>query len=388
MLADLLFDSRPTGTSVSRQQIAVAKLFDGEQWQHNVVVSFSNGLIDAVTATSAAEVQNLTLAPGFIDVQVNGGGGVLFNSAPTIQTLRTMVKAHASFGSSALLPTVITDSIAVMQQTADVIAEAIACKLPGVLGVHFEGPHLSVPKKGVHPQAFIRPLSEQELAIYARTDLGVKMVTVAPENISPAQISQLVALGVIVCLGHSNADGASVDAAIAAGATGFTHLYNAMSPLTSREPGMVGVALANPDTWCGIIFDGYHVHPTAAKLALASKPRGKLLIVTDAMSPVGTTDTEFNFFDGKVTRTGNKLTAESGQLAGSVLNMAGAVQYAVTELEVTQTEALRMASLYPAEFIGKSTSMGRIAPGYRADFVLLDETGQAQQCWIGGQLQA
>jgi len=377
---------------VSTEQIAVTKLFDGENWQHNVVVSFCNGLIESISPidldSGVKAVQHLTLVPGFIDVQVNGGGGALFNTAPTLDTLRTMVKAHAGFGSTALLPTVITDSVAVMQQTADVIASAIASKMPGVLGVHFEGPHLSVPKKGVHPVAHIRPLSEQELAIYARTDLGVKMVTVAPENISPAQISQLVAMNVIVCLGHSNADGATVDAAIAAGATGFTHLYNAMSPLTSREPGMVGVALASPDTWCGIIFDGHHVHPTAAKLALAAKPRGKLIIVTDAMSPVGTSDTEFAFFDGKVTRTGNKLTAESGQLAGSVLDMAGAVQYAVTELGVEQGEALRMASLYPAEFIGQASTMGRIAPGYRADLVLLDDAGVTRQCWIGGELQS
>lgn len=373
---------------MSTEQIAVAKLFDGEHWQHNVVVRFSNGLVESVQPAADDEqlpIQDLMLVPGFIDVQVNGGGGALFNTAPTLETLRTMVKAHAGFGSTALLPTVITDSVAVMQQAADVIASAIASKLPGVLGVHFEGPHLSVPKKGVHPQAHIRPLSEQELAIYARTDLGIKMVTVAPENISPAQISQLVALGVIVCLGHSNADGAVVAAAIAAGATGFTHLYNAMSPLTSREPGMVGVALADPATWCGIIFDGHHVHPTAAKLALAAKPRGKLIIVTDAMSPVGTSATEFAFFDGKVTRSGNKLTAESGQLAGSVLDMAQAVQYAVAELGVAQAEALRMASLYPAEFIGMANVIGRIAPGYRADFALLDGQGQVVQCWLEGQ---
>lgn len=375
---------------MSTEQIAVAKLFDGEHWQHNVVVQFCNGVVESVRPAADIDLpslQNLTLVPGFIDVQVNGGGGALFNTAPTLQTLHTMVKAHAGFGSTALLPTVITDSVAVMQQAADVIANAIASKMPGVLGVHFEGPHLSVPKKGVHPVAHIRPLSAQELAIYARNDLGVKMVTVAPENMSPAQITQLVELGVIVCLGHSNAEGAVVEAAIAAGATGFTHLYNAMSPLTSREPGMVGVALANPDTWCGIILDGHHVHPMAARLALAAKPGGKLIIVTDAMSPVGTTDTEFAFFDGKVTRTGNKLTAESGQLAGSVLDMAGAVHYAVATLGVEQGEALRMASLYPAEFIGRADTLGRIAPGYRADMVLLDGTGQARQCWIDGVAQ-
>ena len=375
---------------MSTEQISVAKLFDGEHWRHNVVVNFCDGVVESIQPISevsaeAVAIQNLTLVPGFIDVQVNGGGGALFNTAPTLQTLETMVKAHAGFGSTGLLPTVITDSVIVMQQAADVIASAIASKLPGVLGIHFEGPHLSVPKKGVHPVAHIRPLSPQELAIYARTDLGIKMVTVAPENISPAQIRQLVELGVIVCLGHSNAESAVVEAAIAAGATGFTHLYNAMSPLTSREPGMVGVALADTNTWCGIIFDGHHVHPTAAKLALAAKQRGKLIIVTDAMSPVGTAETEFAFFDGKVTRTGNKLTSETGQLAGSVLDMAGAVKYAVNELHIEQGEALRMASLYPATFIGRDHCMGRIAPGYCADFALLNNDGDVVQCWLQGQ---
>lgn len=369
------------------QHLAVAKLFDGEHWLHNVQVSFEQGKISQIVAADAASVLPMTLAPGFIDIQVNGGGGALFNTAPTLETLRTMVKAHAGFGSTALLPTVITDSVAVMQQAADVIAAVIAAKEPGVLGVHFEGPHLSVPKKGVHPQQHIRPLSEAELAIYRRTDLGVKLVTVAPENISAAQIRQLVELGVLVFLGHSNADAATVNAALAAGACGFTHLYNAMSPLTSREPGMVGAALASSDAWCGIILDGHHVHPLAAKLALSAKPRGKLLLVTDAMSPVGTTDTEFAFFDGKVFRDGNKLTIETGQLAGSVLDMAGAVQYAVAELGLSQGEALRMASLYPAQCIGTELHMGRIAPGYNADLVLLNEQGLVQQCWIAGVAQ-
>ncbi|MCT6698740.1 N-acetylglucosamine-6-phosphate deacetylase [Rheinheimera sp. 4Y26] len=369
------------------QHLAVAKLFDGEDWLHNVQLSIIDGHIADITAADAQAVLPLTLAPGFIDIQVNGGGGALFNTAPTLNTLRTMVRAHAGFGSTALLPTVITDSVAVMQQAADVIAQAIANNEPGVLGVHFEGPHLSLPKKGVHPEQHIRPLTEAELAIYRRTDLGVKLVTVAPEHVSTAQIRQLVELGVLVFLGHSNADAATVNAALKAGACGFTHLYNAMSPLTSREPGMVGAALASADAWCGIILDGHHVHPLAAKLALCAKPRGKLLLVTDAMSPVGTTDTEFAFFDGKVFRDGNKLTIETGQLAGSVLDMAGAVHYAVTELGVAQGEALRMASLYPAQCIGKAQQMGRIAPGYRADLVLLDEQGKVQQCWISGQPQ-
>ncbi len=368
-----------------QQQISVARLFDGEKWQHNVQLTMAEGRIQQLSPAEPSTVLPYSLVPGFIDVQVNGGGGALFNTAPTLQTLRTMVKAHAGFGSTALLPTVITDSIAIMQQTADVIAAAIARQEPGVLGVHFEGPHLSVPKKGVHPVQHIRQLSAAEMAIYRRTDLGIKLVTVAPENISPDQIRALVSAGVIVCLGHSNADGATVEAAIAAGASGFTHLYNAMSPLTSREPGMVGVALADASTWCGIILDGHHVHPTAARLAIAAKPRGKMLIVTDAMSPVGTSETEFDFFDGKVRRDGNKLTAESGQLAGSVLDMAGAVQYAITQLGVTEAEALRMASLYPAQFLGISQQRGHIAVGAIADLVLLDPQGQVVQCWLAGQ---
>ena len=369
----------------TQQQWSVARLFDGEQWHTNVRVTAEAGLITAIAACSAAECTDLTLAPGFIDVQVNGGGGALFNTAPTIDSLRTMLKAHAGFGTTAMLPTVITDSVATMQQCADAIAAAVAAVEPGILGVHFEGPHLSVPKRGVHPTEHIRGLSADELALYGRTDLGIKLVTVAPENVTPEQIRQLVELNVIVCLGHSNADGATVEAALAAGATGFTHLYNAMSPLTSREPGMVGVALADRNSWCGIIFDGHHVHPVAAKLALAAKPRGKMLIVTDAMSPVGTNDTEFPFFAGKVTRVGNKLTNDAGSLAGSVLDMAGAVQYAVTELGSEQGEALRMAALYPAEFLGIADRAGRIAAGYRADLVLLDQKGVVQQCFIAGQ---
>lgn len=366
-------------------ELKVARLFDGEQWLHNVAVRWQDGTITEVVACDAGHVSTGTLVPGFIDIQVNGGGGALFNTATNQQTLTTMMQAHARFGSTAMLPTVITDSVRVMQQAADVIATAIQQQQVGILGVHFEGPHLSVPKKGVHPVEHIRPFSAAELAIYQRTDLGIKLVTVAPETISPAQIRQLVEHGVIVFLGHSNADAATVQAALDAGATGFTHLYNAMSPLTSREPGMVGVALASPNSWCGIILDGHHVHPLAAQLALAAKPKGKLLLVTDAMSPVGTDETEFDFFSGKVHRDGSKLTNDAGSLAGSVLDMAAAVRYAVNTLSVELSEAVRMASLYPAQAIGCATQRGRLLPGFKADMVLLDDALYCQQSWLQGQ---
>lgn len=368
----------------ARQSWAVAQLFDGAHWHQHVQVVVKDGLIERIEPCAIELCQPLQLVPGFIDVQVNGGGGALFNTAPTTESLRTMFRAHAGFGTTAMLPTVITDAVDVMQRCADAIATAIKAGEPGIIGIHFEGPHLSVPKRGVHPTEHIRGLSAGELALYGRTDLGIKLVTVAPENVSPAQIRQLVALNVIVCLGHSNADGATVQAALDAGATGFTHLYNAMSPLTSREPGMVGVALADPHSWCGIILDGHHLHPVAAKLALAAKPAGKLLLVTDAMSPVGTADSEFAFFSGKVTREGNKLTNEAGALAGSVLDMAAAVQYAIKELAVEPAEALRMAALYPAEFLGIAGAYGRITAGGRADFTLLDDQGQVQGTVVGG----
>jgi N-acetylglucosamine-6-phosphate deacetylase len=366
------------------QQISVSRLFDGEHWLENITVTIAEGKIQAITPAKG-QVSAGTLVPGFIDLQVNGGGGALFNGAPTQQTLATMIQAHAKFGTTALLPTVITDSVEVMQQAADTIGQAISAGQAGVLGVHFEGPHLSVAKKGVHSEQYIRPLSAAELAIYRRSDLGIKLLTVAPEAISPEQIADLVALGVIVCLGHSNADVDTVQAALAAGATGFTHLYNAMSALNSRAPGMVGAALADRDSWCGIILDGYHLHPVAAKVALAAKPKGKLILVTDAMSPVGTEDTEFAFFDGVVSRTGNKLTNAAGQLAGSVLDMITAINYAIDELALSAEEAFRMASLYPAQFI-RSKQHGRIEVGYRADVVLLDQHNQVQTNWLGGNV--
>lgn len=367
------------------QQLAVSRLFDGTNWFDNVCVTLANGVIDSI-APAQGPVRPGMLVPGFIDVQVNGGGGVLFNSAPSRQTLSTMFQAHARFGTTAMLPTVITDSVATMQQAADAIAEAIADKAPGIIGVHFEGPHLSLPKRGVHPAQHIRRLSAAELAVYSRTDLGIKVLTVAPENVSPQQIKQLVALNVIVCLGHSNADAATVQAALNAGARGFTHLFNAMSPLTSREPGMVGVALADADSWCGVIFDGHHLHPLAAKLALAAKPKGKLLLVTDAMSPVGTEQTEFAWSGGIVRRDTDKLTDAEGRLAGSVLDMASAVRYAIQTLGVVPDEALRMASLYPAQFLALH-SAGRITVGAPANVVLLDTQWQVQANWVNGCLQ-
>ncbi|MDI5832937.1 N-acetylglucosamine-6-phosphate deacetylase [Shewanella xiamenensis] len=363
------------------------QLFDGEAFHRDVPVTIEDGLIASLdTASGAKEIRYPgTLVPGFIDVQVNGGGGALFNSSPTVACIETIGKAHARFGTTGFLPTLITDNVQVMAKAADAVASAVAQKSAGVLGVHFEGPHLSVPKKGVHPQGFIREITEAELAIFCRQDLGIRVVTLAPENVSPEVIRLLVASGVKVCLGHSNADYDTVVAALAAGATGFTHLYNAMSPLGSREPGVVGAAIESETAWCGLIVDGHHVHPAAARVALRAKPRGKVMLVTDAMPPVGLDDeTSFELFGTQVLRVGDRLNAVTGELAGCVLDMASAVHNTVNMLGLPLGEALRMASLYPAEFLGIAESVGRLAVGQRADLVLLDNQHQVLANYIAG----
>ncbi|ASK68333.1 N-acetylglucosamine-6-phosphate deacetylase [Shewanella bicestrii] len=363
------------------------QLFDGEAFHRDVPVTIEDGLIASLdTASGAKEIRYPgTLVPGFIDVQVNGGGGALFNSSPTVACIETIGKAHARFGTTGFLPTLITDDVQVMAKAADAVASAVAQKSAGVLGVHFEGPHLSVPKKGVHPQGFIREITEAELAIFCRQDLGIRVVTLAPENVSPEVIRLLVESGVKVCLGHSNADYDTVVAALAAGATGFTHLYNAMSPLGSREPGVVGAAIESETAWCGLIVDGHHVHPAAARVALRAKPRGKVMLVTDAMPPVGMDDeTSFELFGTQVLRVGDRLNAVTGELAGCVLDMATAVENSVKMLGLSLGEALRMASLYPAEFLGIAENVGRLAVGQGADLVLLDNQHKVLANYIAG----
>ncbi|WP_163930630.1 N-acetylglucosamine-6-phosphate deacetylase [Paraferrimonas sp. SM1919] len=353
------------------------RFFDGEQYFTDYPFSVIGGKI-AATIEVDSEAKKIAglVVPGFIDVQVNGGGGVLLNTCSSIEQLQIMIAAHQQFGTTALMPTLITDDIEVMEQAADLIAKAIKERVLGVVGIHFEGPHLSVPKKGVHSEQYIRPLSSRELAVFSRRDLGVKMVTLAPENVSADAIKQLVDADVKVCIGHSNADYQTTKAALEAGASGFTHLFNAMSAMDSRAPGVVGAALECPDSWCGIIIDNHHVHPITAKVAIAAKAKGKMMLVTDAMPPVGQDDNaSFELFGRQVIRQGDKLTAPTGELAGCVLDMASAVRNTIKDVGLTEVEALRMASLYPAQFLGLDTK-GHLKVGADADFVVLDNNYQ------------
>jgi N-acetylglucosamine-6-phosphate deacetylase len=330
------------------------------------------------------DLRGAMLLPGFIDVQVNGGGGVLFNEAPTVETLRRIGAAHRRFGTTGFLPTLISDRVEVMRAALAAVEQALAEGVPGVLGIHLEGPYLAAARKGVHDPKYFHAPGSDELALLCAPHRGVRLLTLAPDQVPLASIGALAGAGLIVCAGHTAADYETIRAALAAGVRGFTHLFNAMTPFGSREPGVVGAALEDADSWCGIIVDGHHVHPASLRVAVAAKPRGKMLLVTDAMPPVGADRPDY-VLNGEtiVVRDGICQTAQ-GVLAGSALDMASAVRNAVQLLGLPLEEAVRMASTYPAEFLGLGESHGRIAPGFRADLVVLDDQCRVQQSWIGG----
>ena len=364
------------------------QLFDGKSIRTNQIMTVVGGKIVSIdTGNSTDTDERLTglVVPGYIDVQVNGGGGVLFNNQPTLQTLQIMSNAHQQFGTTAMLPTLITDDLPTMLEAGNAIEQAISSNLHGVVGVHFEGPHLSQPKKGIHPEKHIRHISDQELALFTRKDLGVVCVTLAPENVSCDVIKELVQANVKVCLGHSNATVEQTLSAIEAGAQGFTHLFNAMSPLQSRAAGMVGAALLDDKTFCGLIVDHEHVDKASCQLAIKCKTADKIMLVTDAMSHVGSDQVNLNFSGMEITREGNKLTIEGGRLAGSALDMASAVKHTIQDLNCSIEDAINMASFTPANFIGKQKTKGLLAPNFDADWLVLDEKFNVNQTYISGQ---
>lgn len=370
-----------------------ARVLTGQGFLSGHAVLVADGKIVDVVAESdarvrSAQVEDLRgarLVPGFIDTQVNGGGGVLFNDAPNVETIRRIAQAHRRFGTTGMLPTLISDDAEVMRRAIAAVDEAIAQKMPGVLGIHLEGPYLAPARKGVHDAARFRVPDAREIELASSLRRGKTLLTVAPERISADALRELIRRGVVVAAGHTAATYAEMRAALDGGLRGFTHLYNAMTPLTGREPGVVGAALEDRGSWCGVIVDGHHVHPAALRVALAAKPRGKVFLVTDAMPPVGSDSPTFAISGTTATVKDGRLATPAGTLAGSVLDMAQAVRNAVGWLGVPLDEAVRMASTYPADFIGLGATHGRIAPGYAADFVVLDDALQVEATWIGGQ---
>jgi N-acetylglucosamine-6-phosphate deacetylase len=376
--------------SGARTAIAASHVFDGVALHRDIAVMIDGTSITALlpradvpaNAQVRALPDGLWLAPGFIDTQVNGGGGVLLNDDPTPKGISAIVSAHRKFGTTALLPTLITD---LPETTSRAIraADEAAASMPGVLGIHLEGPFLSPERPGVHDPRRLRRPGDDDLAIITAKRRGVTLVTLAPEQVPNGFIAALAAAGVRVALGHSMATYAQTRSAMADGLTGFTHLFNAMRPLASREPGPITAALEDPAAWFGMIVDGIHVDPAVLRLAL--RGLAQPMLVTDAMPPVGGGGSAFRLYGDEITVRDGRCFRRDGTLAGSMLDMASAVRNCVDLLGVRLTDALRFASSNPANFLGLGHTLGRLAPGCRADLVAFDPTTiEVASTWVAG----
>jgi N-acetylglucosamine-6-phosphate deacetylase len=372
---------------MSAQFLTNAAVLCEGAWRTGLGVLVEGGLIRAilseqepVAADRVCLPPGSLLAPGLIDIQVNGGGGVLFNDAPTQQTARAIAAAHRRLGTTGILPTLITDTPERFFQAA-----AAAGVGDGVLGIHFEGPFLGQSRPGVHQASLIRAPEEADLAcLEALARRMPVLLTVAPETVDAPTLGRLHAAGIVLSAGHSAASFEAASAAIAAGVTGFTHVFNAMPPLMSREPGIAAAALLHPHTWCGVIADGVHVHPAMLRLLLATRPAAKIILVSDSMPPAGTEATSFDLLGRRIHRRCGRLVTEDGTLAGADLCLAAAVRRAVEFLGISAAQALCMASSAPAAFLGIDGVRGYIRPGFAADLVLLTETLEVLGTWVAG----
>ncbi|HNP65509.1 MAG TPA: N-acetylglucosamine-6-phosphate deacetylase [Woeseiaceae bacterium] len=380
---------------MSRQLLANARLFDGDTLHDDRSLLIDNGRIAGIVPAgqepqdaSVVDIGGHWLAPGLIDLQVNGGGGVLFNDTPTVEALQAMVAAHRAYGTTACLPTLISDNANVMRQGINAVAECIAGRCPAVVGIHLEGPHLNADYRGVHDASKMRPLDDEAMVLLSSLDCGRTLITVAPETIPGDTIRRLCEAGVIAFGGHSAATYEETQAALAAGLSGFTHLFNAMSPLTSRAPGMVGAALDDASSYVGIIADGHHIHPATLRIAIRAKAHGRVCLVTDAMPTVGSMDKTFMLNGAKISATGGRCITANGTLAGSDIGMIDAVQNVVEFGGVDRCEALRMASAYPAAALGLDDRLGYLRPGYRADLIELDDDFRVVRSWVQGEMEA
>jgi N-acetylglucosamine-6-phosphate deacetylase len=323
------------------------------------------------------------LLPGFVDAQVNGGGGVLFNDDPTVEAIAAIGRAHRRFGTTSFLPTLISDDLAAIARAIAAVREAMAAGIPGVIGVHIEGPYINAARKGAHDAAKFRDLDARGVALLSSMGVGRTLVTLAPEMATPETIRALARAGVVISAGHTNATFAQTRAALRNGVTGVTHLFNAMSPLNQREPGTVGAALFDDECWCGLIVDGRHVHPAVLAIALRAKRPERFMLVTDAMPSVGGPD-QFMLQGRRIEVRDGVCVDEHGTLSGSAMDMATAVRNCVALLGLPLPQAVRMASAYPAEFLGMGGESGRIAPGRRANFVMADDELKVLGTWIDG----
>jgi N-acetylglucosamine-6-phosphate deacetylase len=371
-----------------------ARIFDGERLGPGDLLIEGGEIAALLPAGSAAQRGDVLrldggiLAPGFVDLQINGGGGLMLNDRPDLATVERMAAANAGLGALTILPTLITDTPGVTRRAVEAVADAVAKGLPGIAGLHLEGPHLSLARKGAHDPALIRPMTEADLGFLLETSrrLPRLLVTLAPESVTPEQIARLSAAGVIVSLGHTDCSYDTAREAIAAGAHVATHLFNAMSQLGNREPGLVGAVLDDGRISAGLIADAVHVHPAAIRSALAAKRGpGEIFLVTDAMAPAGTDITSFTLNGRTIRRENGRLTLSDGTLAGADLDFPRALRVLRDEASLPLDRTLRMATLAPARVLRLEDRCGRIAVGRRADLVHLSDGLELRAIWQGGR---
>ena len=332
-------------------------------------------ICDIVPLKSAADAIDLGggwLMPGFIDVQVNGGGGVLFNDQLDVDGIAKIGASHARFGTTAFLPTLISEDPDHIAAALDAVDAAIRANIPGVVGVHIEGPVLNKVRKGIHDERKFRPLDAKLINLLCQPRAGRVVVTLAPEMSSPEALDKLISAGVIVSAGHSDADYETSIAAFDRGVTGVTHLFNAMSPFHHRAPGLAGAALEDARPWCGLIVDGAHVAPPTLRVAMGARPLDRMMLVTDAMPSVGSSEKAFALQGKQIHVSNGRCLDSEGRLAGSDLDMATAVANCVALLGLAPEQASAMASGHPAAFLRLAHERGSLKPGLRADWVQLD----------------
>lgn len=357
--------------------IAPSEAFDGDRLRDDLALWISDGRVARLSPVSEVPSEAVVervegiVSPGFVDLQVNGGGGVLFNQTPTVQGIEAIVEAHRSVGTVAILPTVITDAREVLEAAADAAIAAFGAR--GVAGLHIEGPHIAEARRGTHAARFVRPLDQATIALARRVrDAGLPlMLTLAPEAASVAQIAVLAEMGVVVSIGHSDATAAVTREAMAAGAECFTHLFNAMPPMFNREPGVVGAAI-NSDVYCGIICDGHHVSDEMLAMAIRARPvADKMFLVSDAMPTVAGPD-QFDLYGQQIALQGGKLVNEEGSLAGAHVTQLQGVARLVSHVGLGVGEALRMAITVPASAIGQAR-LAQLQGRELADLVVLSK---------------
>ena len=374
-----------------KQALLGSQIFCGERFydDHALLVE-GKSIVDIVDKNNTPdnfnkiELDQGILAPGFIDLQVNGGGGVLFNNSPNKESLNTIIKAHQFFGTTSVMPTVISDSLEVLEQCIKTVTEEIKNN-SSLLGIHIEGPFFNTKYRGVHQKQYISTINSDYLNLFESLKGFPVMLTLAPECISSQQLKHLTSLGIKTLAGHSDASYDELDDAIKNGLDGFTHLFNAMSQISAREPGVVGSALHFENTFASIIVDLHHVHPSLIQLAYQLKPTGKLFFISDSMATINHGKPSFELYDEVVNESDGRLVNSEGKLAGSSITQIDAVKNAYQKCNIPLNQALAMASRYPAEYLGIENHLGSLKPGYRADLVHFDSNFKVHNAWVSGK---